>query len=38
MIRWLTNPQGVDPETAMPNMRIPERDAIQIARYLYTLN
>jgi cytochrome c len=37
MIRWIQNPQGVDPLTAMPNLGVTEEDARDIAAYLYTL-
>ncbi|HEX6627089.1 MAG TPA: cytochrome c oxidase assembly protein [Gemmatimonadaceae bacterium] len=37
MIRWLENPPGVDPLTAMPYMGVTPRDARDIAAYLYTL-
>jgi cytochrome c2 len=37
MIRWIQNPQGVDPLTAMPNLGVTEEDARDIAGYLYTL-
>jgi cytochrome c len=37
MVRWLENPPGVDSKTAMPNLGIPERDARDIAAYLYRL-
>jgi cytochrome c2 len=37
MIKWLENPPGVDPKTAMPNMGVTPRDARDIAAYLYTL-
>ena len=37
MIRWIRDPQGVDPKTAMPNVGVSERDARDIAGYLYTL-
>lgn len=37
MKRWLRNPRAVDPLTAMPNMFIPDKDARDIAGYLYTL-
>ena len=37
MIRWIQNPQGVDPLTAMPNLGLTEQDARDIAGYLYTL-
>jgi hypothetical protein len=37
MIEWLRNPPAIDAKTAMPNMHISERDARDIAAYLYTL-
>ena len=37
MIRWIENPQGIDPKTAMPYMGVTTRDARDIAAYLYTL-
>jgi cytochrome c2 len=37
MIKWIRFPQQVEPGTAMPDMRIPDRDARDIAAYLYTL-
>jgi cytochrome c len=37
MVRWLRNPQAVDPLTAMPNLGVTEEDARDIASYLYTL-
>ncbi|HKY03678.1 MAG TPA: c-type cytochrome [Blastocatellia bacterium] len=37
MVRWIQNPQGVDPLTAMPNLGLSEQDARDIAGYLYTL-
>jgi cytochrome c oxidase assembly factor CtaG len=37
MIEWLRNPPAIDSKTAMPNMNITERDARDIAAYLYTL-
>jgi putative membrane protein len=37
MIRWIENPQAVDPKTAMPNMGVTTQDARDIAAYLYTL-
>ena len=37
MIRWIQSPQEVDPRTAMPDMGVTERDARDIAAYLYTL-
>ena len=37
MIRWIRDPRGVDSLTAMPNTGVSERDARDIAAYLYTL-
>jgi cytochrome c oxidase assembly factor CtaG len=37
MIEWLMNPPKIDSLTAMPNMHVTERDARDIAAYLYTL-
>lgn len=37
MIAWLRNPQAVDPLSAMPDLGVTERDARDIAAYLYTL-
>jgi cytochrome c oxidase assembly factor CtaG len=37
MITWLRNPPAVDPMTAMPNVGVTEKDARDIAAYLYTL-
>lgn len=37
MMRWIMNPPGIDPKTAMPNLRVSARDARDIAAYLYTL-
>ena len=37
MIRWIQNPPAVDSKTAMPNMGVTQRDARDIAAYLYTL-
>jgi cytochrome c len=37
LIRWIRDPQGVDSLTAMPNLGVSERDARDIAGYLYTL-
>jgi cytochrome c2 len=37
MIRWLENPQAIDPKTAMPYMGVTPRDARDMAAYLYTL-
>lgn len=37
LIQWIENPQAIDNKTAMPNMGVTERDARDIATYLYTL-
>lgn len=37
MVRWLSNPQAVDPMSGMPNLGLREQDARDIAAYLYTL-
>lgn len=37
MILWLMDPPGVDPLTAMPNLRLTENEARDVASYIYTL-
>ncbi len=37
LVRWLEMPQAIEPGTAMPNLRVTEGDARDIAAYLYTL-
>ncbi len=37
MVRWIQNPPAVDSLTAMPNVGATERDARDIAAYLYSL-
>jgi cytochrome c len=37
LIRWLQDPQAVEPGTAMPDLNINENDARHIAAYLYKL-
>ena len=37
MIEWIRNPPAIDAKTAMPNMKVTESDARDIAAYLYTL-
>lgn len=37
LVRWLTNPQAVEPATAMPNLGLSQEQAQDIAAYLYTL-
>ena len=37
MVRWLRHPAEVNPRTAMPDLGVTERDARDMAAYLYTL-
>lgn len=37
LVRWLVDPQAVEPGTAMPALGIPEAHARDIAAYLYTI-
>jgi cytochrome c len=37
LVKWIQNPPGVDEKTAMPDMHLSEREARDIASYLYTL-
>ena len=37
MLRWIQNPPQVDDKTAMPNLRVTDQDARDIASFLYTL-
>jgi mono/diheme cytochrome c family protein len=37
MLRWLRAPQEVNPRSAMPDLGVTERDARDMAAYLYTL-
>ena len=37
MIRWIQDPQAIDSGTAMPNVGVSERDARDIAAYLYAI-
>ncbi len=34
-IKWIRNPQQIEPGTAMPDMGVKEKDASDIAAYLY---
>jgi cytochrome c len=36
VVRWLLDPQAVDPGTLMPNLRLTPEQARDIADYLYT--
>lgn len=38
LIRWIRDPQAVDPLTAMPTLGVSEQQARDIAAYLYTLD
>lgn len=37
LVNWITDPPGIDPNTAMPNLHVSAADAQDIAGYLYTL-
>jgi cytochrome c2 len=37
MIQWLQNPQGMDPQNAMPNLGVTPADARDITAYLESL-
>jgi cytochrome c2 len=37
LVRWLRNPNQIEPGTAMPNLGLTERQARDVAAYLYTL-
>lgn len=37
LIRWIQHPQEVDPGNAMPDLGVSERDARDIASYLYSV-
>jgi cytochrome c len=37
MVRWIQDPPAVDSGTAMPNLGVSERDARDIAAYLYAI-
>ncbi len=36
VVRWLLNPQAIDPPTLMPNLGLTPEQARDIANYLYT--
>jgi cytochrome c len=38
LVKWLRNPQSVEPKTAMPNLGLSESQARDAAAYLYTLH
>jgi cytochrome c1 len=37
LVRWIMNPQSIEPGTAMPDLGVQEQDARDIAAYLYSL-
>jgi cytochrome c1 len=37
MVRWIRDPQAIEPATAMPNLHIDEQSARDIVAYLYTI-
>ena len=37
MVRWIRDPQAVEPNTAMPNLAVSEQTARDMVAYLYTL-
>ena len=37
LVRWIENPPAIEPGTAMPNLGVSEKNARDIAAYLYTL-
>ena len=37
MIRWIQNPQAINPKTVMPNVGLTPQEARDVAGYLYTL-
>lgn len=37
LVRWITDPQGVEPGTAMPDLDVSDEDARDIAAYLLSL-
>ena len=34
LVRWIRNPQSIDPHTAMPAMGVSERDALDMSAWL----
>jgi cytochrome c2 len=37
LVRWVMDPQSIEPATAMPALGLDQRDAHDVAAYLYTL-
>jgi cytochrome c2 len=38
LVRWVVDPQAVDPRTAMPKLGLTQAQAQDVAAYLYTLD
>ncbi len=38
LVEWLRHPRRVQPSTAMPDLNVSERDAVDMAAYLYSLD
>lgn len=38
LVQWIMHPHAIEAKTAMPEMGVTERDARDMAAYLYTLN
>lgn len=34
LVRWIRDPQVIDPQTAMPNLGVTEKDALDMSAYL----
>ncbi len=37
LVKWIMNPQSIEPGTAMPNLNVSDATARDMAAYLYTL-
>ena len=37
-VAWIRDPQAVEPDTAMPNLNVDARDALDIVAYLYSIH
>jgi cytochrome c1 len=37
LVRWIVNPKSIDAKTAMPNLGVTEKEARDIATYLYSI-
>lgn len=37
LVRWIRHPQQISPDSAMPDLGVTERDALDMVAYLYTL-